>query len=220
MTHKRDLTEQPRDPMFVQVGRFEAELGVPAGFLERLLNDGDDWSFVIKVHSLVEAALTHAITTTVARSELKEFFGALAIGDTKRGKLAVAHRLHLLDKRRIAFFRALGRIRNQFAHDVKHVGLRVEQSIALMPSNEHESVWRDLIQGYTIEPVIFEPDGSQKPASEFARTRPRFTVWVSAMSSLSLLYRAKELDDSARREMFLFLTELKPRLPPISGPRG
>jgi hypothetical protein len=58
------------------------------------LNDGDDWSFVIKVHALVEAALTHAITATVAREELKDFCGALAIGDTKRGKLALAHRLH------------------------------------------------------------------------------------------------------------------------------
>ena len=41
-----------RAALFDTVKKFETELGVAPRFLERLLTEGDDWSFVIKVHAL------------------------------------------------------------------------------------------------------------------------------------------------------------------------
>lgn len=112
--------------MFGDVKALEAEIGVAAGFLESLLNDGDDWSFIIKVHALAEAALTDLVTAAVGREELRDLFASLSMGDTRRGKVAVANRLRLLETGGVVFLRALGRIRNQFVHDVKNVGHRIE----------------------------------------------------------------------------------------------
>ena len=51
-----------RAAIFDTVKKFETELGITPGFLDRLLTEGDDWSFVIKVHAVAETALTHLLT--------------------------------------------------------------------------------------------------------------------------------------------------------------
>jgi len=40
---------------------FETELGLPDGFLQRLRNSDDDWSFIIKVHALMEASVSYLL---------------------------------------------------------------------------------------------------------------------------------------------------------------
>ena len=60
-----------RATLFDTVKKLETEIGVTPGFLERLLTDGDDWSFVIKVHAVAETALTHLLTAGVGRKELR-----------------------------------------------------------------------------------------------------------------------------------------------------
>jgi hypothetical protein len=52
---------------------FERALGIRKGFIGDLAHE-DDWSFVIKSHALFEGALTHLLTTTLDRNELKEVF--------------------------------------------------------------------------------------------------------------------------------------------------
>ena len=39
---------------------FEKKLGVPSGFVKKLL-DEDDWSFIIKLHALFEASCAHLL---------------------------------------------------------------------------------------------------------------------------------------------------------------
>ena len=64
--------------------------------------------------------------------------------------------------------------------------------------------------GYTLEPVIDDPDRGHVLAEEFAATHPRFTVWVGAVRALSLIYRAKTLDDVGREKLFVALSTMKP----------
>lgn len=133
---------------FAGINELEKEIGIPPGFLASLLNDGsDDWSFVIKLHTVAEAALTHLLTAALRREELADLFASLPMSDSKRGKIAIAARLNLIDRNRAAFFRALGRIRNRFAHDVKNVGLRIEDFARSLPQHEEEQFWKDLVGG-------------------------------------------------------------------------
>lgn len=132
------------------------------------------------------------------------------MADGKKGKLAVATRLRLVDSRRKSFFLALGRIRNQFAHDPKHVGRRIEDFVQSLPPGERDQFWKDLIGGHTVEPVIIDFEGREVPAEQFARSHPRFTIWVACMSALSLIYHAKTLDDAARHQMHAELSTMKP----------
>lgn len=114
-----------RHPTFDNVSALEAEIGVPSGFLERLGTESDDWSFVIKVHALAEAAVTRLLTAAVGDEGSRDRFASLPMG-SRKGRLALAAQHHLMDHGRVTFFRALGRVRNWFVHDVRNVGLRIE----------------------------------------------------------------------------------------------
>jgi hypothetical protein len=203
------MPEQRSEP-FAIIKQLESEIGIAPGFLEGLLKDGDDWSFVIKVHAVAEAALTHLLTTTVGREELRDLFGSLPMGDSRRGRISVAAQLHLLDPRRVAFFRALGRIRNAFVHDIKNAGLRIEQYAASLAPSEQDRLWLDLMGGHTLEPIIIDFDGKEVPTKDFARAHPRFTIWISTLSALGLIYRATTLDDTNRKRFFEELRDMKP----------
>jgi hypothetical protein len=70
----------------------ERSLGLPEGFIERL-EEEDDWSFVIKAHALVEAAMTQLLVhelhkpqlgDIIARLDMTAPFGKLAFGENPR----------------------------------------------------------------------------------------------------------------------------------------
>ena len=54
-----DREWMPAD-LFKDITQLERRLGLPEGFYERLVRE-DDWSFVIKLNALFEAACTHAL---------------------------------------------------------------------------------------------------------------------------------------------------------------
>jgi hypothetical protein len=192
-------------PLFGTVKAFEAELGIPPGFLESLLTTGDDWTFIIKVHALLQAALTHLLVATVGDNALQDRSESLPM--TRGLALAVEHRV--LDPGRAAFLRALGRLRNAFVHDIRSVSLRIEDFVRTLDPDEQQPFWRDLIRGYTLEPSI-DDSGRLIPTEEFVESRPRFAIWISSMGTLSLMYRTKTLDPTGREKLFSALSRMEP----------
>lgn len=75
----------------------EAQLGLPSGFLEGLRTE-DDWSFIIKIHALIEAAVSHLLCTALGNDRLIDVFSCLDLSDKRRGKMAFAGALSLLGK--------------------------------------------------------------------------------------------------------------------------
>jgi hypothetical protein len=207
------------DALLENVAKFEAQIGIKSGFLASLLNDGDDWSFIIKAHALAEAALTDLLTAGVGREELRDVFSSLSMGDSRIGKLALAERLQLLDPGRRAFFRALGRVRNQFVHDIKKAGLGIADFANTLEPAERTQFLRDLMRGHTRELVIVDGERSV-PTEEFVATRPRFAIWISAMSALELIYQIKSLDQATRTKIVAELTALKPLRKPTRRPKN
>ena len=45
------------------------DIGLPIGFLEGLRAE-DDWSFIIKVHALIEAAVSHLLCSVLGKATL------------------------------------------------------------------------------------------------------------------------------------------------------
>src|SRR5438876_8460305 len=107
---------EPTDPI-AWVGAFEKEIGLPGGFFLRLLVKEDDWSFVIKLHALIEAAVSHLLAT-ICGDKLLTVFARLGT----RSKLGFAKALGALDKDERIFIGKLADIRNSFAHDVRQAG--------------------------------------------------------------------------------------------------
>src|SRR5882724_10809892 len=91
-------------------------LGVATDFFAAL-EKNDDWTFVIKLHALVEAALNHLIIARIGEPSLQKFVSRLETSNDYAGKLAVIRALELLPEKQRKFIKELSTIRNAFVHD-------------------------------------------------------------------------------------------------------
>ena len=101
------------------IADFERELGLPDNWMLDQLRQ-DDWSFVVKIHALLESAVTYALETAVEQLAMREFVGRLSLSG-RASKLALAELLDLLTRDQISFIRMLSQIRNACVHDVRNV---------------------------------------------------------------------------------------------------
>src|SRR4051794_13155292 len=56
----------------------EQRLGIHVGFIDNVFHESDEWSLVIKLAVLVEAALTHALVLHIKNNELFDHFADLS----------------------------------------------------------------------------------------------------------------------------------------------
>jgi hypothetical protein len=67
------------------VKEIENGLGLPDNFLLSIYVDDDDRSFFIKLHSMMEAAVTHLLVTRFANDQLTDVLSSLLLGHGKTG---------------------------------------------------------------------------------------------------------------------------------------
>lgn len=127
---------RPRTPLEL---RLEKRLGLPEGFIAHLENE-DDWSFVIKSHALLEAAVSHLLAHTLGRPELIDVFSRLDMAAQKWGKLAFAKALDVIDDADRRFIRELGEIRNAFAHQISNAGATLSGYFEGLNADRRKSV--------------------------------------------------------------------------------
>ncbi len=97
----------------------ENRLNLPDGFVVGLTSQ-DDWSFVVKAHALLEAALTELVVAGLRDPRVSDFVERLNVGG-KAGKLSLAERLNLLDADNRKFVDRFGELRNTVLHKVANV---------------------------------------------------------------------------------------------------
>jgi hypothetical protein len=115
----------------------EQHLEVPAGTISSIPND-PDFIATVKMYAVIEPILNDLIASwqsqtpsfgalpslldfeQTARENFRAFVAALNIGGPT-GKLELAKGLGLLAQDRIAFIRAVARVRNRYAHNVKNM---------------------------------------------------------------------------------------------------
>jgi hypothetical protein len=101
------MSDEPyENPVAADVRKLEEELGIKPGFMNAIF-DEDDWSFVIKMHAVMEAAVAHLLTVVVGEPRLKPFFSRLELSGSTLGKVAVVKLLELLDERDRRFIKSL-----------------------------------------------------------------------------------------------------------------
>lgn len=76
------------DEVITRLEQIETRLGLPAQFYLSL-NDGDDWSFAIKLSALFEASSTQLLTVRLGTPVLGDAFAHLDYGNQRFGKLAL-----------------------------------------------------------------------------------------------------------------------------------
>ena len=111
----------------------QRKLGLPENFVFSLV-DESDWSLVVKLHSVVDAALEHAIalrcfnnkSSAPGRNDEKvvNLCNRLSF-DGRVSKLAFVRAFALLPESSIRYCVALNRIRNLYAHSIKNFDLSI-----------------------------------------------------------------------------------------------
>lgn len=96
----------------------EEKVGLQSGFLVKLYEE-DDWSFVIKLHALMEAACTHLIMAHLEKPELVDVIGRLELSGKTIGKTVILRKLHLLGEYDRRFISSLSELRNKLVHDIR-----------------------------------------------------------------------------------------------------
>jgi len=170
------------------VARFEKELGLPEGFYVNLLVKEDDWSFVIKLHALVEAAVAHLLATNCG-DKLLDVFVRLELSNNTTGKLAFAKALNAFDDDERKFIRSLSEIRNSFAHDVRQADATLPVYVSRLDVNQLKA-FKDAV-GPGIDP--FEVGGVKVPEIDFVRDNPKLCIWLRALFLISFAYQRKDL---------------------------
>jgi hypothetical protein len=108
--------------MLEAAAQIEHDLGLPTNFLWNLQAE-DDWSAIIKLHALLETAVTHLLVQFFGHDELEDVFANMELGNTRTGKLVFLSKLDCLSKDNRRFIRKLSEIRNKLVQDIKMFNL-------------------------------------------------------------------------------------------------
>ncbi len=175
----------------------QRRIELPPDFLESI-RDEDDWSFVVKMHALMEAAVTHLLTLRLGEESLHNVFARLDFAAPKFGKLAFAKALELLDSRDRSFLHKLAELRNRLVHDVSNVNFDLVAYVASMDSDQFKSFVRSCDNFSTPlgqdDRKIVVIDGSQVvPVEQLFLEKPKLALWYAGISVLTTIYVKEEL---------------------------
>lgn len=109
------------------MGSFMREkLGVAPDFYSTLKDD-DDWTFVVKLHALMESTTTHILVSHFGDERLATPISWMENGEIRKGRIAFIKALELLPENRIPFITKFSTLRNNFAHKVRNLPLTIDE---------------------------------------------------------------------------------------------
>jgi hypothetical protein len=122
---------------------YEKEFGINENFIRDIIAE-DDWGFIIKAHTLIEAMFSSLITKHInANDGVKKVMTFLPLSDSQIGKLELAEYVLGLKKEHKKYIKRLSNIRNSFAHDIKYVSSNLNQYLANMDKQQQKAFLKD-----------------------------------------------------------------------------
>ena len=172
-------------------------IGLSEDFFNGLLKQGNDWTFIIKSHALLESAITHLIVADLNRSELASIVSKLEMSNTKIGKVAITKELGLLTKEYRSFIRNLSELRNQLVHDIRNTAFTF---------NNHNAGLRAIVKKCVKSSSLvlkeeFEIANKKVTRDQFSTENPRLTMWIAIHSILYEIYNIVGIDDPLLRTL-------------------
>ena len=168
------------------------DVGLQPGFLLRV-RDEDDWSFVIKVHALIEAATTNLLAHHLDDPRLGNHLRALTLAG-RHAKLELAKSLSLVGDEDIVFARWLGELRNSLVHDISKVSFGFDGYITKIPRSKVDEFVRAVGPAFVPETEI---NGKRVTGRELVLENPKVAVWLCGIGYLGAVHLGKahsELD--------------------------
>ena len=190
-------------------------IGLSETFFHGLFQQGDDWTFVIKTHALLESAITHLLVTDLDRAELAPLLSNLEMSNTRVGKVAFAKALGLLDKDYRRFVRNLSELRNELVHDIRNTAFAFECDHA----DGLKKIVRKCVETSALMLKEEIAVGDKKVTREkFSVENPRLTIWIAVHSILDSIYHAVGMEDPLLRALIKHERRKQPNQTFNTGP--
>ena len=165
--------------MLDEINELEKKVGLPHNFIHQLTAE-DDWSFVIKLNALFEAASTHLLTSKLNVPELEDSLSYIDFGNSKFGKVALLKKLNCINTDEAKFLRMLFELRNKLAHNISHVNFNFDSHLTGMDSNQKKSFVKAVKCG---NEMIFW-NCEDQPREKFVLSHPKILVFLTASQIL------------------------------------
>jgi hypothetical protein len=145
IAHKDEILTMTKKEfgMVEAAAEIEKELALPTNFLWNL-RKADDWSAIIKLHALLETAVTHLLVRYFGRDELEDVFANMELGNARTGKLVFLTKLNCLDKNQRRFIRKLSATRNKLVHDIRNVRFSFPEYVKELTVDQYKAFVDDL----------------------------------------------------------------------------
>lgn len=172
------------------LGDISKILGLNQQVILDLIDEPSDWSFVIKIAVIVEAALTQAIASRLDTTELQNHLNRLSVGG-RTGKIQLSSDLGMLGPKAVARLKSIASLRNVFAHDVSVIGLSLGAYVESLSKQEKLRLLSELLG----------IDGKEQSSStaEISAETARHIVWVASVLSLLDLSHTYKSNTNAQR---------------------
>lgn len=174
----------------------ESKVGVPPNFF-RNLHEADDWSFVIKLHALFEAACTHLLLFHFKEPELTDVFSRLELSNKTTGKIAFLGKVGLLNKDNRRFISTLSELRNSLVHDVRNAEFSLSSTVASLDAAEIKNLavafspFESFVRKFPYDSKMklgFDANLQTQAAIDNVIGRfkvdPKFHIWIGAYNVL------------------------------------
>jgi len=161
------------------VEELEKVLGIPQGFFVHL-EDENDWSYVVKLHTLFDAAVTQLIKSALNNSRLDEIINSLQLNNRRTGKLAYIQALDLLSDCDLNFIEFLSGLRNRCVHKIQDINFNIDDHFS---SFSDKKIRETLVQwGLNVPKQPEEDEG--KSFVQIFKVKPKLFIQMTAMYML------------------------------------
>jgi hypothetical protein len=179
-------------------------VGIPHSLLHSLESD-DDWTFVIKMHAIVEAALNHLLMTRLNNPRVNDVIAKLATNDRRKGKIAFIKAYDLLPENSCLFVQVLSEVRNTAVHNPKNFNLDLTKYVAELKEDQRPK-WKRALSSWWVpfpdpqHEAAAQHEAAGKREFESALDNPRHSIFSSCIHILASA-QVEQMNSEKRRNL-------------------
>jgi hypothetical protein len=177
------------------ISQLEADIGVPDGFFSHIIHE-DDWSFIVKLHGMIEAGLTQLLLAHFGDPRLEIPISKMNVAGPS-GKLAFVRTLELLPKHNLKFIQKLTDMRNLVVHRISNVSFSIDAHIRSLQQEQLSDLIDACGDGVIPEKHDFTRPYEEQQLETFLK-EPRKFFWWSSVWVLGNLAKSKRFHVAKR----------------------
>jgi len=180
----------------------EDRLGLKAGFVQGLMEEPDDWAFIIKTSVVVESALGQVLSESLIGDALERHIRALPM-DGRTGKIQLAQDLSLIGPKSASRLKAICEVRNDFAHGLKVLKLSIADYFSYMTKTEFDLLVQRFFARDRAETSQIQKDRPKRKGGSYAEDQQdgrvgKYLIWTCACLALLELSELQRKIDADR----------------------